>query len=36
MSPSNDAGTVESENIDANIDSNTTMITSTNSSTPTS
>ena len=32
MSPSSNAGNVESENIDANIDSNTAMISSTNSS----
>ena len=32
MSPSSNTGNVESENIDANIDSNTAMISSTNSS----
>ncbi|XP_078382478.1 transcription factor 7-like 2 isoform X2 [Oculina patagonica] len=35
LSPSGDAANAESENIDANIESNTAMITSTNSSTPT-
>ena len=36
LSPSDNTGNVESENIDTNIDSNTAKITSTNSTAPTS
>jgi len=36
LSPSGNAANAESENIDANIESNTAMITSTNATTPTS